>query len=304
MLPNFIIGGTAAGGTSFLGSAIIQHPDIYLPYPMEPECHFFLKSWEYGQGIEYYQRKWFSNVKGERAVGERSSSYLFGGVSVAKRVRAALPDVKLVFTLRNPIARAWGNYRFTVLQGLEELTFVEALEREPERIAAQSGRWAEVQPHNYTGRGMYGRLLEEYLSEFPREQVHLIKSEDMGRDPCKTFAALFRFLQVADDFYPQMPADYVALSVKDPAVQVKARAIFGQKITPILESIRREEDPSCFASTPEERAMMKTLIANVENVKHPIPEPAMALLRAKFSDDLKLLETIVPFSIADWKEAL
>lgn len=303
MLPNFIIGGTAAGGTSFLGAAIIQHPDIYLPYPMEPECHFFLKSWEYDQGIEYYQRRWFSDVQGEKAVGERSSSYLFGGAAVAKRIRAVVPDVKLVFTLRNPIARAWGNYRFTVLQGLEELSFVEALEREPERIAAQAGRWAEVQPHNYTGRGMYGRLLADYLAEFPREQVHLIKSEEMGKDPRKTFAALFQFLQVADDFQPQMPADYVALSVKDPVVQVKARAMFGQKITPILESIRREEDPSDFAGTAEERAMMKALIANVENVKHPIPEPALALLRAKFSEDLKLLETIVPFSIADWKEA-
>ncbi|MCG8547418.1 MAG: sulfotransferase domain-containing protein [Alphaproteobacteria bacterium] len=301
MLPNFIIGGTPAGGTSFLGAAIAQHPEIYLPYPMEPECHFFYKSWEYEQGLEYYQRKWFADVDGERAVGERSSSYLFGGATVAERISAALPDVKLIFTLRNPIERAWGNYRFTVLQGLEELPFLEALKREPERIAAQTGRWAEIQPHNYTGRGMYAGLLTQYLARFQQTQVLLVKSEEMGQDPQRTFVDVFRFLGVTEDFQPCIPANFSALSVKDPAEQVRVRAVFGQKITPILEAIRREEDPSHFACTDEERAMMEILKANVEGSKRPMPAAARAILRDTYSEDLDLLEEIVPFSIEDWK---
>ena len=38
--PNFIIGGVAAGGTSFLSEILIQHPNIFLPKNMRPEPHF------------------------------------------------------------------------------------------------------------------------------------------------------------------------------------------------------------------------------------------------------------------------
>ena len=131
-LPNFLIAGVSASGTSFLAESIEQHPDIYLPYPMEPECHFFFKSWEYKK-LKYYSNKWFKDVKNENAVGERSSSYLFGGNKTAKRF-FKYSNVKLIFCVRNPIERAWANYRFTVLQGYEHLSFIEALKKEKKRI--------------------------------------------------------------------------------------------------------------------------------------------------------------------------
>ena len=52
--PNFIIGGTAAGGTSFLAAILFQHPEIYLPAEMRPEPHYYYKSWEYKKGLDYY----------------------------------------------------------------------------------------------------------------------------------------------------------------------------------------------------------------------------------------------------------
>ena len=39
-LPNFLIAGVSASGTSFLAESIKQHPDIYLPFPMEPSAFF------------------------------------------------------------------------------------------------------------------------------------------------------------------------------------------------------------------------------------------------------------------------
>ncbi len=40
--PNFIIGGAAASGTSYLSATLVQHPQIYLPQEMRPEPLFFL----------------------------------------------------------------------------------------------------------------------------------------------------------------------------------------------------------------------------------------------------------------------
>ena len=156
--PNFIIGGTAAGGTSFLTAMLVQHPQVYLPKEMRPEPHYFYKSWEYSKGLDYYLERWFSHVPNDSiAIGERSSSYLFGGREVARKIVAIYPKMKFIFTLRNPIERTWANYRYTVLQGLEDLPFEEALAGEERRIKEQTGIWAEIQPYNYTGRGFYGK---------------------------------------------------------------------------------------------------------------------------------------------------
>ena len=147
--PNFIVGGTAAGGTSFLTSILVQHPQIYLPKEMRPEPHFFYKSWEFEKGINYYLKRWFWNVPSSSvAIGERSSSYLFGGEAVANKIFHAYPDMRFVFTLRNPIERTWANYRYKVLQGLEDLPFEDALKNEILRISQQEGIWAEIQPNN------------------------------------------------------------------------------------------------------------------------------------------------------------
>ena len=151
--PNFIIGGTSAGGTSFLSAILIQHKEIFLPKKMRPEPHFFYKSWEFEKGSDYYLERWFKSVPEEaKAIGERSSSYMFGGDDVALKIREFNPNMKFIFTLRNPIERAWANYRYTVLQGLEENTFEEALKNEKERVEAQKGIWKEIQPYNYTER--------------------------------------------------------------------------------------------------------------------------------------------------------
>src|SRR3989338_4986121 len=76
--PNFIIAGGIATGTSFLSHTIKDHPEIYLPKIMRPECGFFYKSWEHKKGKDYYLSRWFSDAKREIAVGERSSLYLHG----------------------------------------------------------------------------------------------------------------------------------------------------------------------------------------------------------------------------------
>ena len=100
VLPNFLIAGAAASGTSFLSSILMQHTDIYLPKEMRPEPHFFYYSDKYAHGIEWYKKKWFSDVKKQSAIGERSSSYL--SQRKRKRISQNLPNIKLIFVLRNP----------------------------------------------------------------------------------------------------------------------------------------------------------------------------------------------------------
>ena len=180
MLPNFLIAGGVATGTSFLSSTLARHPNIFLPKIHRPEPNFFHYSWKFSQGVEWYQRTLFQEVGKEKAVGERSSLLLTSNVA-AGRIKEYLPKIKLIFCLRNPIERAWANYRFTVLEGLEPLPFNEALEQERKRMSTAEGKWIEIQPHAYLTRSHYSTHIQEYIKLFQRENILFIKSEDLGK---------------------------------------------------------------------------------------------------------------------------
>lgn len=303
VLPNFIIGGVNNGGTSFLYSALKQHPEVYMPEDMRPEPAFFFKSWEYEKGLDYYCDRWFSSVpENSVAIGEKSTNYLFGGKIVAERMYEALPEVKLIFILRNPIERAWANYRFTVLQGLEDLSFEEALKIESERLKSESGRWAEIQPRNYTSRGFYAQKLKEFLSFYPRSQLYLIKSELFSSDTYNELRNVYKFLGLNDlDFQIETPAGYSSPSVIDPSIQVELRNYFGERYDEIIEAIREEIDLTQFIIRNEDNEAIQRLKNNMKNEKEKLPTSARKYLSDLYADDMKELKGIVDFDISDWK---
>jgi hypothetical protein len=297
--PNFIIAGGVATGTSFLSAALANHPDIYLPRIQRPEPNFFHYSWKFKNGMDWYLSTWFHEVGNQTAIGERSSLLLPSDVA-ARRIKQCLPDVKLIFCLRNPIERAWGNYRFSVLEGLESLPFEEALDREAERMASAEGTWAEVQPHAYTTRSKYSKHLVEYFDLFGADNILLIKSEAMGKDPHAHLERVCSFLNV--DCKPDLPLppNYSSPSVIDCSLQPLFRGHFGDQFPEVIEAIRREEAGGPFIRSPLDQEMFDKLALNLRNGKDPLPEQSRARLRQYFADELAELKKIVGFSIEDW----
>ncbi len=298
--PNFLICGAAAGGTSFLSAGMMDHPEIYLPKKMRPEPHYFYKSWEYEKPFNYYIDTYFKDVKDEKAIGERSSSYMFGP-EVAERMHKHLPDIKLIFMIRNPIERAWGNYRYTVIEGLEELSFWDVLQKEEERIKAQTGIWAEIQPHNYTGRGLYHKMLSKFLEYFPKEQMLMLKSETFGKDLQNDFKRVFRFLGVSEDHKVVMPPSFTSLSVHDRKLQVELRKYFQNRFDLFVEATRREEDPIHYIEKDDDLKMFHLLRSNIKSEKEAMPDDCRKYLQNFFKDDIEKLRSIVDFSVDDWK---
>lgn len=301
--PNFIIGGTSAGGTSFLAAVLVQHPEIYLPKQMRPEPHFFYKSWEYEKGLDYYHDRWFQNVPDTAiAVGERSSSYLFGEKSVAEKMAQYNPDLKLIFTLRNPIERTWANYRYTVLQGLEDCSFQDALAKEPERIAAQDGIWAEIQPHNYTGRGFYGQEVDAFLEFFPADQILLVKSELLSSDTQSQLEKIYKFLNLkTTDFVPVRAPDHTSVNVVNPSLQKELRSYFGDRFDKVIEACRKNESIESFAISNEDAENIQKLKDNMTDQKVPMPPESRAYLQNLFAPDIAKLKKHIDFDVSDWK---
>lgn len=197
--PTFLIIGAARSGTTTLYHHLQQHPDIFLPADKRPEPHFFLKTKEYAKGIDYYCDRYFSDVGTAKAIGEASTSYLFQPY-VPARIREHLPDVRLVAILRDPISRAFSNYRRTVSSGLDKLSFDDAVRTEGDRQLELRSRGdddlAEIAPFAYLGRSRYFEQLARYLEMFDPAQLLVLFTEDLEADPVSLVQRVYGFVGV------------------------------------------------------------------------------------------------------------
>jgi hypothetical protein len=202
VLPNFLIIGAARCGTTTLYSHLQTHPDVYLPLTKRPEPHFFLKEAEYSQGLPYYEQRFFAAWHGQRAVGEASTSYVYGE-QVPGRVAGALPGVRLICMLRNPVERAFSGYWHSVVSGLETLSFEDALAQEQTRKIEFAGTpLGEIAPFAYVERGLYHQQLTRWLTMFDRSRLQIILLEDLLARPQQTCSDVASFLGIDPEVFP------------------------------------------------------------------------------------------------------
>jgi hypothetical protein len=194
-LPDFIIGGAPRSATTWLWQLLNRHPDAYMAEPVAPEPKFFLIDELYDQGIEYYSRTWFASAPSGKVIGEKSTNYL-ESPAAAQRIFTHLPDVKLVFIFRNPVDRAFSNYLWTTMNGLETESFERALEMEESRAQATPERLKYARPYAYASRGFYHRMLLPYFDLFPRQNILCLRTEDIYHPKTRVQLAekLCRFL--------------------------------------------------------------------------------------------------------------
>ena len=196
-LPDFIVAGAPRSGTSWLYALARRHPQIAMAEPMTPEPKFFLVDELWQLGIDYYSTKWFELPA--RRPGIRGKEHQLSGIAeVAERIHHALPGVKLVFLLRNPVDRAYSNYLWSRQNGLETETFERALVLEEQRERDLAPRLRYARPHAYFSRGLYAEHLGRFYDRFSREQILVLRYEDVRRRPEDIAAAFHRFVGVAE----------------------------------------------------------------------------------------------------------
>jgi hypothetical protein len=206
VLPDYIIIGAQKCGTSSLYRYLNEHPSI--APAAGKEVHYF--DWHYSRGPSWYRahfptaltREMFRARTGRRLVtGEASPYYLFHPHAPA-RVKALLPSVKLIALLRDPVERALSAYHHQVRAGTESLSFADAMDQEPARLAAEIERLEADQTYksaahrrfSYLSRGIYVDQLAAWLRVFPREQLLIIRSEDFFEQPAATVGQVLEFL--------------------------------------------------------------------------------------------------------------
>jgi hypothetical protein len=195
-LPDFLIIGAQRGGTRVLYDALTRHPQVQ-PARTD-EIHFF--SLFFDRGLDWYRAQFPSRPPGQVS-GEASPYYLFHPLA-ARRVHAVAPEVKLIALLRDPVDRAYSHYQLEVRQGVEPLSFEDAIAAEEERLAGEEARIVDDdtyvsfshQHYSYLARGRYVEQLRRWLARFPRDQMLVVRSEDFYQDAAAVYQRVTDFL--------------------------------------------------------------------------------------------------------------
>jgi hypothetical protein len=195
LLPDFIVGGAPRSGTTWLAQALEAHPRIAMAMPLAPEPKVFLAD-EPAALLRSRYSQWFGPEHAAMVRGEKTTNY-FESDAAPARVAAALPDVRMVFALREPVERAYSNWLWSRMNGHEELPFADAIEQEGRRADPLAASRPHARPHDYLTRARYGDFAQRWIDALGREQVGFFVYEEMtGADGEATLEAIQAFIGV------------------------------------------------------------------------------------------------------------
>ena len=209
-LPDFLIIGFHKTATTSLYDYLIQHPNI--GSATHKELHYF--DTYFWRGLGWYkthfptkmEKNRIEKISGQRFItGEATPNYVFYPKAYS-RVKQSLPNAKLIVILRNPIDRAYSHYNYQkkLNRGaLENTTFEEIVKEEIEKMTNDGFEKEFLRNFNlktdrmpYVHLGIYVKFLKKWMSIFPKEQFHIVKTEELEQNPNKTINDIFHFLDL------------------------------------------------------------------------------------------------------------
>lgn len=208
MLPSFLIIGGQRCGTTSLYRYLSEHPDVHPG--LVKEIQFFTLN--YGKGVDWYRSQFPLESAGGHSF-DASPYYLFHPAA-PERASRLLPGARLIALVRNPVDRAFSHYQHNTGNGVEDLSFEEALEAEEGRLAGEEERLASDpgyssaahRRYSYVARGMYEPQLKRWFDRYDRSALKVLVSEEFFADPAVIFAEVLEFLGLPEFAPPSYEA--------------------------------------------------------------------------------------------------
>ena len=281
-LPTFIIGGALKAGTTSLNFALKQHPDVFMCPIKEPRYFAYDESNpEHVANTSFFRIRTlpeyealFTEVTGQKAIGEVSPHYLISELAPV-RIRQTIPDVKLVFSLRDPVKRAHSAYWHEVRLGQES--------RPPEE--------ALVEGEYYLSFGRYHELLQRWYDQFDASQICIILFDDLKRDTAAVVRNLCGFLGVSPDYEFETEVRNPGGAMRNVTLgrfleKVKTHPLrrrLNHLAPGVLRSRMADVRAQNFAATP------------------PLADDVVLRLNDYYADDILKLEQLINRDLSAWK---
>mgnify|MGYP006290587211 CR=1 FL=1 len=170
-LPTFIIIGAMKAGTTSLYRYLEVHPQITMS--RRKEINFFVAEKSWNKGARWYKRQFTGPGP---CFGEASPNYTkypaFKGVP--SRMHEVVPQVRLIYVVRDPLQRIVSHYKHNVDAGRELRPLVDAI---------RGGR-----ENHYIQTGLYYTQVRQFLERFDEEQLLIVSLESLRRRPREVLA--------------------------------------------------------------------------------------------------------------------
>jgi arylsulfatase A-like enzyme len=188
--PNFLGIGAQKAGTTWLYENLKRHPDI--GFPAEKEVHF----WD--QRKDRPVTEWLDLFEdfAQRKRGEITPAYGILDTDAIREIRELCPDLRLFYSIRNPIERAWSSALM-------------ALERAEMTLDEASDLWFidHFKSSGSRRRGDAESCLARWRSVFRPEQIHVILYDDLAHNPLDTLVKLAHHIEVDGEFFCSIPEE-------------------------------------------------------------------------------------------------
>ena len=184
-LPDFLICTPGRTGSTWLHVNLSKHPRIYVP--VEKELKFFSSMWT-KLTLSWYLNQFPDSP--DVIKGETTPSYATLPTYRIRFLHEMMPDLKLIFVLREPVSRAWSEAKHYFQH------------HSPDSIAPERQDFAPILEYMFSDgpilSGDYEDQLGRYMSCFPQEQIFVCFFDEILSQPDSLLNRIFRFLGVEE----------------------------------------------------------------------------------------------------------
>lgn len=276
VLPNFLCIGVLRCGTTWLYKVFKSHPEIYV-CSFNKETQFFDKY--YYRGLDWYRQ--FFPIKSEaykyKAIGEIVPTYIYEKEAI-KNISKDLPNTYILIIMRNPMKRAYSEYKYNKLYMGFDLNFKQYLKKNPIIIE----------------RGLYGKLIKNLIEYIPKKRILFLIFEEVMKYPKKSLREISTFLNI--EFNKFSPSFFTKKINPSFTPRFHKLYVIGYKIGLYLNSL--------------EMYKLTFLLSKFKNLfflfrkKKEINELDSSIeykLYIKYKEDINLLEKIIKKNLNIWK---
>ncbi|MGA9853610.1 MAG: sulfotransferase [Gammaproteobacteria bacterium] len=188
--PTFLGIGAQKAGTTWLYKMLRLHPDIGMP--VQKELHFWDDTILNVATIEHYMSLF--GAMSQKVRGEITPSYAILPVDRIALIKYHLPELRLIYILRNPIDRAWSHAK------MELAKYVYKKKAQPPEPLSE---WFEAHFRSRESllRGDYAATLENWLSHYPMKNIKTYIYEEDLQAPKKLLESCCLHIGADPDFY-------------------------------------------------------------------------------------------------------
>ncbi|MEM9843198.1 MAG: sulfotransferase domain-containing protein [Pseudomonadota bacterium] len=266
MMPDYIIIGAMKCGTTTLAAQLGAQAGIFMTDPKEP--YYFSDDPVYAKGADWYGGLFAGATSGD-VLGEASTHYTKRPElpETVTRMKTALPEVKLVYMIRDPMARIVSHYIHEWSQGVLSVPLAEALDSHGPLV-------------DY---GRYGWQVAPYIEAYGRDAILLTSLERMKVDPGGELARVAAHIGVTGDV--AWVEDQSAENVS--AARSRKLPMHGLLVdNPVATALRQNLVPKSVRTWVREKRQYKG--------RPEIPADRIETLRARFLEDRESLAGFFP----------